>query len=424
MDTLGRHILVELYDMPAEILDDVHRVEKGMIAAAEQAGATIIHSTFHHFSPIGVSGVVVIQESHLAIHTWPEMGYAAVDIFTCGTEVNPWLAYDYLKERFEAKHGSSMELLRGHRELLHRQQKEQSRSGEQLRKEAISHSWFTSRDDYLALSLRYEGDRLFFQQSPFQKVEVYHTLAYGKMLALDGRIVSTERDEYIYHEMITHVAMQTVQSPNEVLVIGGGDGGIVRELLCYEQLSKIIVVELDPIIPKAANILHEQHEQWFAHPKVQLLLEDGKAYLQQAKQETFDVIVVDFVPDTLTEETSMFQNCKDLLQSNGVLIVQSEAPRFTPERFVDIHQQLRSVFGANQVYPYLTYIPTYPTGTWSFAYCSKGASHPQNLPSSDHLQQFVETQQLQYYNEAIHRAAFALPNDLAKLWAQSKPEAP
>ena len=120
MNALGRHVLVELYDCDPQLLNDVNHVEKSMVSAAEEAGATVINSTFHHFSPIGVSGVVVIEESHLAIHSWPEFGYAAIDVFTCGDSVDPWISYKYLEEALKAGHGSSMELLRGQEKLLTR----------------------------------------------------------------------------------------------------------------------------------------------------------------------------------------------------------------------------------------------------------------------------------------------------------------
>ena len=103
MSALGNHILVEFTGCSPEILNDVSLIEGLMNKAAEKADATIINSTFHHFSPIGVSGVVVIQESHLAIHSWPEYGYAAVDLFTCGDEINPWISFDFLKEEFGAE---------------------------------------------------------------------------------------------------------------------------------------------------------------------------------------------------------------------------------------------------------------------------------------------------------------------------------
>ena len=113
MSALGRHILVEFFGCNPEIMNDVITIETSMVEAAREATATVINSTFHHFSPYGVSGVVVIQESHLAIHTWPEFGYAAVDVFTCGDSVDPWVCYDFLLKAFEAKNGSAMELKRG-----------------------------------------------------------------------------------------------------------------------------------------------------------------------------------------------------------------------------------------------------------------------------------------------------------------------
>ena len=113
MASLGRHIIVEYYDCSPEALNDVVHIEKSMESAAEEAGATIINSTFHHFSPYGVSGVVVIQESHLAIHTWPEYGYAAVDIFTCGDIIKPEVAASYLIKEFECRNPSVVEMKRG-----------------------------------------------------------------------------------------------------------------------------------------------------------------------------------------------------------------------------------------------------------------------------------------------------------------------
>lgn len=113
MEALGRHILIEFYDCNREVLNDIHIIENSMKDAAINAGATIVKSVFHLFNPHGVSGVVVIAESHLAIHTWPEYGYAAVDLFTCGESIDPWDAFDFLKERFSAKNQFTMELKRG-----------------------------------------------------------------------------------------------------------------------------------------------------------------------------------------------------------------------------------------------------------------------------------------------------------------------
>ena len=109
---LGRQVLIDLYDCPREILDDEKLIAASMIAAAREAGAAVVGSTFHRFSPCGVSGVVAIRESHLAIHTWPEFGYAAIDLFTCGDGVDPWIAHDALKRALGAGRGEAIELPR------------------------------------------------------------------------------------------------------------------------------------------------------------------------------------------------------------------------------------------------------------------------------------------------------------------------
>jgi len=113
MSALGRHILAEFYDCPPEILNDIQRIERTMVDAALEAGAEIREVAFHKFSPQGVSGVVVISESHLAIHTWPELGYAAVDVFTCGKVVDPWVSCNYLKEHLSADRLTAQEIQRG-----------------------------------------------------------------------------------------------------------------------------------------------------------------------------------------------------------------------------------------------------------------------------------------------------------------------
>ncbi|HET6527711.1 MAG TPA: adenosylmethionine decarboxylase [Balneolaceae bacterium] len=113
MEALGRQILVEFYDCDADKINDVDFIESSILAATRASGATIISHDFHKFSPHGVSGVVVIAESHVAIHSWPEYNYAAVDIFTCGETIDPWIIQEHLKEDFESRNISSMEMKRG-----------------------------------------------------------------------------------------------------------------------------------------------------------------------------------------------------------------------------------------------------------------------------------------------------------------------
>ena len=113
MNILGRHILAEIYGCSADILNDAGKIEKIMVESALEAGAEVREVAFHKFSPQGVSGVVIISESHLTIHTWPELGYAAVDVFTCGERVNPWDSCNYLAEKFSSEHMTATEVKRG-----------------------------------------------------------------------------------------------------------------------------------------------------------------------------------------------------------------------------------------------------------------------------------------------------------------------
>ena len=120
-NALGTHILAEYYDCDVGVLNNVRAIERHLNDAAREAGATIVSSAFHTFNPHGVSGFVVIAESHLSIHTWPEYGYAAVDIFTCGETVDPWKAFDLLKERLESAHYSTVEMKRGRLKIVGRE---------------------------------------------------------------------------------------------------------------------------------------------------------------------------------------------------------------------------------------------------------------------------------------------------------------
>lgn len=113
LEQLGRHILVEYYNCDEEILGNHAQIEEVMVEAAKVSKATVVESVFHHFNPWGVSGAVIISESHLTIHTWPEFGYAAVDLFTCGDTVNPWDGFDYLEKMLKAEKSESTEVTRG-----------------------------------------------------------------------------------------------------------------------------------------------------------------------------------------------------------------------------------------------------------------------------------------------------------------------
>ncbi|MCG8474755.1 MAG: polyamine aminopropyltransferase [Cytophagales bacterium] len=419
MNALGRHIIVEFYDCKPELLNDVVYIENSMVASAETAGATVINSTFHHFSPYGVSGVVVIQESHLAIHTWPEYGYAAVDLFTCGQTVNPWVSYNFLKEAFGAGHGSTIEMRRGEKSLLarndfdiHKQREErQDDTGAPLKTKDI---WFTERNDNIALSLKHSGERLYEKESDFQKVEIYNTHAYGNMLTLDGMVMTTEKDEYVYHEMISHVATLTHPNPKRALVIGGGDGGTVRELLKHDSYEEVVMVEIDEAVVEASKEFLPEIAKSLDHPKLSLRIEDGIKFVKETKDAAFDVVIVDSTDPVGPGEglftEAFYKDVYRILKNDGIMVTQSESPRFNQKVFKEIYDCYGTIYGKENVHTYLVYIPTYPTGMWSFSYCAKGSAHPLNTIDENRREGFLAANELKYYNEQIHQAAFALPN--------------
>ncbi|MEM0979119.1 MAG: polyamine aminopropyltransferase [Cyanobacteria bacterium P01_H01_bin.58] len=424
MNSLGRHILVEFYGCSAEILNDVPRIETSMLKAAKESGATIISSVFHHFSPFGVSGVVVIQESHLAIHTWPEYRYAAVDLFTCGYTVNPWTSYEILKTAFEAHHGSAVELNRGQLELLEKSEIDLGDLRDEATQKLVTprHSrsvWFTDRNENIALSIRHKGDRVFWEKSPYQTVEILDTFEYGKMLTVDSMVMCSEKDEKAYHEMIIHVPMLSQPQIKDVLVIGGGDGGSVRELLKHPQIEAITMVEIDEAVVRASREFLPSLSSGLDDPKLTLIIDDGIEFVKQAQADAYDLIVVDSSDPVGPSEglfsESFYKDVYRCLRPGGLMTAQSESPRFNQNAFVDLNHCLRTIFGADKVHCYLAFIPTYPTGMWSFSYCSKAGLHPVASLDRDRAAQFAQEQSLQYYNTDIHQAAFCLPTFIRTL---------
>ena len=420
---LGNHILVEFMSCDPHIMNDVSAIERDMVAAAQKAGATVINSTFHHFSPYGVSGVVVIQESHLAIHTWPEYGYAAVDLFTCG-EMNAWISFDHLKECFGAKSYSALELKRGSVNLLQRNDFDitsmRQKAAEWKNPDFYTRNvWFTDKDEEQALSLRFTGDVLFDVQSPFQRVRILESYKYGKMLALDDMVMTTEKDEFHYHEMISHPALFSLPNAKNVLIIGGGDGGTAREVLRHKNIEQVTMVEIDGEVIEACKIHLPKIAAEFNNPKLTLLVDDGIEFLKNATPNSYDIIIVDGSDPVGPAEglfsVEFYTNCYAALKNDGILVAQGESPKFNEKAFVELNQTLQSIFGLDKTPISLFFVPTYPTGMWSFQYGIKGDITLKEVKNKTVIQEFVSKEGLRYYNEDIHANTFALPNFVKEL---------
>jgi spermidine synthase len=420
---LGNHILVEFMNCDPHIMNDVAAIERDMVAAAQKAGATVINSTFHHFSPWGVSGVVVIQESHLAIHTWPEYGYAAVDLFTCG-DMDAWISFDHLKDCFKSISYSAIEMKRGSVNLLTRNDFDMStmrqRASEWRNPDFFTRNvWFTDKDENQALSLRFTGEVFFDVQSPFQRVRILESYKYGKMLALDDMVMTTINDEFHYHEMIAHPAMFTHGNAKNVLVIGGGDGGTVREVLKHSTVEKVTMVEIDGEVINACKEYLPTIAAAFDHPKLNLIVDDGIAFIKQAEKESYDIIIIDGSDPVGPAEglfsVEFYTNCFNALKEGGILVAQGESPKFNEKAFSELNHTLQDIFGSTNAPVSLFFVPTYPTGMWSFQYGLKNANHPKDISNSSIIDSFVEEKGLQYYNSDVHKGSFATPNFVKQL---------
>jgi spermidine synthase len=213
--------------------------------------------------------------------------------------------------------------------------------------------------------------------------------------------------------------MLTHPDPKRALVIGGGDGGTVRELLRHENLEEVVLVEIDEDVIDSSRQYLPTISSALDHPKLKIHVADGIEYVKNCADRRFDLIIVDSTDPVGPAEglfnAEFYHQVHRCLTNDGILVAQSESPMFNAAVFQSVFQCHRDIFGAGQVHSYLAYIPTYPTGMWSFAYASKGSAHPLKLFDTERARQFSEHHRLRYYNEMVHSAAFALPNFVREL---------
>jgi spermidine synthase len=273
--------------------------------------------------------------------------------------------------------------------------------------------WLIDGNDNIALAIRHTGTCLFRKQSPYQLVEVFETSEYGKTLMVDGLVMCTETDEPAYHEMIVHVPMFASGQVQDVLVIGGGDGGTIREVLRHPQVKSVVLAEIDEVVIQAAKECLPSLSRAFGHPKLTIQIGDGIEYMRQAPDESFDLIIVDSSDPVGPAEglfnIAFYQDLHRCLRPDGVMTAQSESPWFHRPAFVELNRCLQQVFATESTHPYLIFIPSYPSGMWSFVYAAKGNTHPWQNCDRTTIQQFTQQENLQYYNADIHQAAFQLP---------------
>lgn len=248
---------------------------------------------------------------------------------------------------------------------------------------------------------------LFAERSPFQKIDIVESPFFGRVLMLDDMMMVTERDEFVYHEMIAHVPLFVHPRPADILVVGGGDGGTVRECLRHPAVERIDLVEIDEMVTQACLKHIPAVAEKLLSEKVSCHFTDGIEYVRSAARR-YDLVLIDSTDPVSVGEglftQEFYRNCFKILKDDGILVNQSESPAWHVELVARISQKLRSVFP--QVHFYQAHTPTYPSGHWLFGFASK-KYHPLNDFRADYYRQ--SQMRLKYYNDQLHRGAFALP---------------
>ena len=245
---------------------------------------------------------------------------------------------------------------------------------------------------------------LYHEKSPFQEIAILDTAEFGRMLVLDNVIQTTIKDEFTYHEMITHVAVNTHQNPKKALVIGGGDGGSVRELVKHKSLEKVVLCEIDGMVVEAAKKYLPEISAGYGDPKVEIIIDDGIKHAEDNK-DTYDIIVVD-APDPVGPAVGLFsadfyKYLYEALREDGIFVAQTESPFFFEELIKRIYKDVSKVFPVTRLF--LGNVPAYPGGLWTFTMGSKKYD-PLETDTGK-----IAPLGTRFYSPEIHRSCFILP---------------
>lgn len=274
--------------------------------------------------------------------------------------------------------------------------------------------WYSEmHTENVKMSIRVDR-QLCSEQSEFQRIDVFESPEFGRFLTLDGIMMLTEKDEFIYHEMITHIPMAANPDISSVLVIGAGDGGTIRELAKYNNIKHIDMVEIDERVVAVSRKFLPQTACKLDDPRVHIFYDDGLRFVRR-KHNEYDLIIVDstdpFGPGEGLFTSEFYGNCFDALTENGILVNQHESPYYPDDAkaMQRAHKRIRELFPICGVYQ--AHIPTYPSGHWLFGFASKGID-PLKFDEKGWNELGLNTK---YYNTELHKGAFAIPNYVKEL---------
>lgn len=269
-------------------------------------------------------------------------------------------------------------------------------------KEERDKLWLTEVE-HDSLEIDYEiREILYSQQSPFQHIMVLDSVPFGKMLVLDGIVQTTELDGHIYNEMISHVPLSLHPNAKKVLIIGGGDCGVAREVVKYPGVERVDMVEIDELVVKACLEHLPEVSGRLSDPRVHFRFEDGIAFAKNHRDYQYDVIIVDSSdpvgPAVKLFELDFYKDLYNLLEDDGIMVCQSESPIFYADIMKRTYQRVGSLFPLTKLY--MAVVPTYPGGFWTFTLGSK---------NTDVVMEDRFDKETRYVNGEILKGCFALP---------------
>lgn len=270
--------------------------------------------------------------------------------------------------------------------------------------------WFTEKQTPdLGITCKV-AKTIYTEKTQYQDLAIIETKQFGRMLVLDGVVQTTIADEFCYHELISHVALFTHPNPKKVAVIGGGDGGVIREILKHESVEKAYLIEIDKGVVEASKKHLPEISYALDDPRTEVIITDGIKFVADNKN-MFDVIIVDST-DPIGPAVGLFGNnfyksVYDCLKEDGLFVAQTESPFYNQDLIKNVYSSINSIFPITRLY--LGFVPTYPSGLWSFTMGSKKYD-PLEIDTSK-----IKPIETKYYNAQIHKALFALPTFVQKI---------
>lgn len=409
----GLHLTADLYGCQC---DDKLFVDPDFLSAfcneqVANAALTRVDDRWVKFpdwqgGPGGVTGMVLLAESHLAIHTWPETGNVTLDVYVCNFSSDNSGRAQELLENIIAAYEPTQTI----RNRIVRGDIEGGGTFERM-PAPESDGWIVERLTPSA-AFAYRGRVMHRQATPHQALQIVQTDTFGKALRLDGRFMTSEKEEFFYHEALVHPAAISHADPRRCLIIGGGDGGAAEELLKHPSVEQVVIADLDAdVIEVAREHFQAVNRGALDDARVQIHVGDGMAYLD-GNPGQFDLVLMDLTdPDTPASElytAASFARVHSALAPGGAVVLHLGSPVFHPEQVRQITAELQRTFA--HVSPYGLYIPLYGA-YWGLAVASDSLQPA--LTDADTVQQRLDDRavsDLQYFNAATHGALFALPN--------------